>query len=168
MEYKVIYSKRKTMELKVVDCEVIVRAPLRTKKALIKSFVQNHEKWIEKRLSEQQKKQDVLSSLSENDIRALKKEARAYFKEKTARFAEIMDIQYGRITITSATKRFGSCNSLGNICFSYRLMLYPEPAREYVIVHELAHILEMNHSRRFYQIVEAILPDYKERKRLLK
>jgi predicted metal-dependent hydrolase len=47
-------------------------------------------------------------------------------------------------------------------------MLYPEPAREYVIVHELAHLLEMNHSKRFYKIIEGVLPDYKWRKSLLK
>jgi predicted metal-dependent hydrolase len=57
---------------------------------------------------------------------------------------------------------------MGNISFSYRLMLYPEPAREYVIVHELAHLLEMNHSKRFYKIIESVLPDYKWRKSLLK
>jgi predicted metal-dependent hydrolase len=47
-------------------------------------------------------------------------------------------------------------------------MLYPEAAREYVVVHELAHLVEMNHSKRFYKIIESVLPDYKERKRMLK
>ena len=47
-------------------------------------------------------------------------------------------------------------------------MLYPEAAREYVVVHELAHLVEMNHSERFYKIIEGVLPDYKARKRLLK
>ena len=79
-----------------------------------------------------------------------------------------MNLQYGRITITSAKTRFGSCSSKGNISYSYRLMLYPEEAREYVVVHELAHLLEMNHSKRFYAVVEKYLPDYKLRRRLLK
>ena len=79
-----------------------------------------------------------------------------------------MGLKYGRITITSAQKRFGSCNSNGNICFSYRLMLYPESAREYVIVHELAHLKEMNHSKAFYAIIASVLPDYKHRRKLLK
>ena len=72
------------------------------------------------------------------------------------------------MTITGAKTRFGSCSSKGNISFSYRLMMYPEPAREYVVVHELAHLVEMNHSKRFYAIVERYLPDYKERKKQLK
>ena len=79
-----------------------------------------------------------------------------------------MNLSYGRITITSAKTRFGSCSSQGNISFSYRLMLYPIEAREYVVVHELAHLLEMNHSKRFYAIVERYMPDYKERRKKLK
>ena len=168
MKYKVIFSKRKTLELRVSDGEVIVRAPLRTLKKFVSDFVEKHRSWIEKSLEEQKKKADLISGLTEKDIRRIKKEARIYLTEKTKQFSEIMNIKYGRITITSAMKRFGSCNSKGNICYSYRLMLYPETAREYVVVHELAHILEMNHSPRFYKIIEAVLPDYKERKRLLK
>jgi len=79
-----------------------------------------------------------------------------------------MNLKYGRITITSAKTRFGSCSSKGNISYSYKLMLYPEAAREYVVVHELAHLVEMNHSKRFYSLVERYLPDYKERRKLLK
>ena len=79
-----------------------------------------------------------------------------------------MGLNYGRITITSAKKRFGSCSSVGNISYSYRLMLYPEAAREYVVVHELAHLVEMNHSKKFYEVIAKILPDYKYRKKLLK
>ena len=78
-----------------------------------------------------------------------------------------MGAKYQRLTITGAKTRFGSCSSKGNISFSFRLMLYPEPAREYVVVHELAHLFEMNHSKQFYQIVEKYIPDYKERKKLL-
>jgi hypothetical protein len=97
-----------------------------------------------------------------------KKSAKAYFECKTKEYAHLMNLKYGRITITSAKTRFGSCSSKGNISYSYRLMLYPERAREYVVVHELAHLSEMNHSKRFYSIIEKILPDYKERKKALK
>ena len=79
-----------------------------------------------------------------------------------------MGLKYGRITITSAKTRFGSCSSKGRISYSYRLMLYPEAARDYVVVHELAHLVEMNHSKRFYDVIEKFMPDYKERKRMLK
>ena len=94
------------------------------------------------------------------EIKALKKSARSYLKAKTEYYANIMGLKYGRITITSAKKRFGSCSSAGNISYSYRLMMYPEAAREYVVVHELAHLLEMNHSKKFWAEVEKVLPDY--------
>ena len=96
------------------------------------------------------------------------RDAKKYLTNKTEYFANIMGIKCGRITITSAKTRFGSCSSKGNISYSYRLMLYPEAAREYVVVHELSHVCEMNHSKRFYAIIERYLPDYKERKKLLK
>ena len=79
-----------------------------------------------------------------------------------------MNLKPSRITITGARTRFGSCSSKDNLSFSYLLMLYPEAAREYVVVHELAHLSEMNHSKRFYAIIEKYMPDYKERKKLLK
>lgn len=168
MEYDVVYSSRKTLALSIVDCKLVVRAPYRFPKSKIRQEVEKHKDWIEKHLAAQQRKLDLISSLSDDDIKKLKKEARKYLTEKTAYFANLMGLKYGRISITSATKRFGSCNDRGNICFSYRLMLYPEEAREYVVVHELAHLCEMNHSERFYKIIERVLPDYKARKRLLK
>ena len=106
--------------------------------------------------------------MTDDDVKRLKKNAKVYFNDKTEYYSKLMGLKYGRITITSAQKRFGSCSSEGNICFSYRLMLYPEEAREYVIVHELAHLKEMNHSARFYKIVESVLPDYKLRRKMLK
>ena len=168
MDYKIIYSARKTLALSIVDCQLVVRAPYKTTKKRIEEAVKKHQSWIDKHIASQQKKNALTTDLTQADIKQLKKEARKYFLEKTEYFANIMGLKYGRISITSAMKRFGSCNSKGNICFSYRLMLYPEAAREYVVVHELAHLREMNHSARFYKIVEGVLPDYKARKRLLK
>ena len=102
------------------------------------------------------------------EIKALKKEAKRYLTEKCEYFASVMGLSYNRITITSAKTRFGSCSSSKNISFSYRLMLYPEPAREYVVVHELAHILEKNHSARFYALVARYLPDWQKRQAILR
>ena len=98
----------------------------------------------------------------------MRKEAKRILPIKTSYYANIMGLKYGRITITGAKTRFGSCSSKGNISFSYRLMLYPDEAIDAVVVHELAHLYEMNHSPRFYKIIETVLPDYKERKKLLK
>ena len=79
-----------------------------------------------------------------------------------------MGVRYTGLKITAAKTRFGSCNSKNSICFSLYLMSYPENAIDYVIVHELAHIKEKNHSSAFYKVVESVLPDYKDRRKLLK
>ena len=168
MDYTVIYSDRKTISLSVRGGVVTVRAPKRTPKSLIEDFVNRHRCFIEKHLTDEKKRIEKYNALTEFEIAKLKKEAGAYFLDKIEKYSKVMNLKYGRITITGAKTRFGSCSSKGNISFSYMLMLYPEPAREYVVVHELAHLKEMNHSKNFYKVIEEILPDYKERARLLK
>ncbi len=166
MQYKIIYSNRRTLAISIVDGNVVVRAPRGMSKSKIDFYVTKHESWIRKHLNRFAARKER-EEINAEDIAVLKSRARDYFVAKTSYFAKIMGINCGRITITSAQKRFGSCSSKGNICFSYRLMLYPEEAREYVIVHELAHLLELNHSPRFYRIIEKYMPDYKRRKKLL-
>lgn len=168
MDYEIIRTDRKTVAISIKDGRVILRAPKRLKDKDAEKIIREHEKWISEKLIEQRKRKEKKVELTEAQIIDLKREARAYFESKIASFSKIMNLKYGRITITSANTRFGSCSSKGNISFSYRLMLYPETAREYVIVHELAHLIEMNHSKRFYAIVERYMPDYKERRKQLK
>ena len=72
------------------------------------------------------------------------------------------------LKITTARKRYGSCSGKNSLCFSCFLMRYPEEAIDLVVVHELCHIKVKNHSRDFYALLEQYLPDYKERKKLLK
>ena len=168
MDYTLIYSDRKTISISVTGGELRVRAPRKTPKSVIDSFVKKHTEWIEKHLAKEKAREEKFNNITEEEIKNLKRNAKKYFKEKTAYFSDIMGLKYSRITITSAKTRFGSCSSKGNISYSYRLMLYPEAAREYVVVHELSHLVEMNHSKKFYAIVERVLPDYKERRRMLK
>ncbi len=168
MEYRVVYSKRKTISLCIKDCELVVRAPYGTKKQRIDSVVISHRDWIAKHLEKQRIKNEKYGQLTDENIAALKKTAKELLPQKVAYYANLMGLKYGRITITSAKTRFGSCSSKGNLSFSFRLMLYPEEAIDYVVVHELAHLVELNHSPRFYKVVENILPDYKERVKLLK
>ena len=168
MEYEIIRSERKTVAISIKNGKVILRAPKRLKDKDAEKIIKEHESWINKKLLEHQKREEKKVQLSESEIACLKREARAYFQAKTDMYSKIMNLKYGRITITSAKTRFGSCSSKGNISFSYRLMLYPEAAREYVVVHELAHLVQMNHSKKFYAIVERYMPDYKDRKKQLK
>ena len=126
MEYTLIYSDRKTISISVRGGVVTVRAPRRTPKHVIEKFILKSQNWIEKHIEKEKANIDKFASLSEDDIKRLKKEARKYLIDKTKYYAGIMGLKYGRITITSAKTRFGSCSSKGNISYSYRLMTYPE------------------------------------------
>ena len=167
MEYKIVYSKRKTVGLHIKDGELTVRAPYGVDLSFIEKLVSSKAGWIEKNIKKQSLRKSV-PDLSDDEIKRLKKEAKRYFASVCGLYAKIMNLSYNRITVTGAKTRFGSCSSKKNISFSYRLMLYPESAREYVVVHELAHLVELNHSKRFYGIIEKYMPDYKERQKLLK
>ena len=85
-----------------------------------------------------------------------------------ARYAAIMGVTPTGITVTGAKTRFGSCSYQNRLCFSWRLMAYPDEAIDYVVVHELAHIRHKNHSPAFYSFIEQVLPDYKSRIKMLK
>lgn len=168
MEYKVIYSDRRTLALSVKEGKLIVRAPRRTPDFKIKEAILAHRDWIQKHISEQAEKAKNHPEPPPEREAEMRRDARKILTAKTAYFAEKMGLKYGRITITGAKTRFGACSSKGNISYSFRLMSYPEEAIDYVVVHELSHLVEMNHSPRFYKVVESVLPDYKERRKLLK
>jgi len=84
------------------------------------------------------------------------------------RFAPLVGKAPQQVRITSAKTRWGSCSAKGGLNFSWRLLCAPPEAMDYVVVHELAHLIEFNHSSRFWAIVEGILPDYKARRQSLK
>lgn len=165
--YEVIYSLRKTVSLSVKDGRLIVRAPFGVDESKIRTIIAKHSRWVENALA----RSCALSNRvepTEDEIKELKRKAKSYLVEKTRYYAEIMGLEYGRITITSAKTRFGSCSSKKNISYSYRLMLYPERAIDYVVIHELSHLVHMNHSRNFYNYLAKFMPDYKEARNLLK
>ena len=168
MDYKVVYSGRKTISLCVKDGVLTVKAPYGTKQKRIEELITSHEAWINKHIKKQKEKNEKYGNLTDEMIAELRKAAKSILPLKVAHYAKIMGLKYGRIIITSAKTRFGSCSSKGNIAFSYRLMMYPDEAIDYVVVHELAHLKEMNHSSAFYRIIANVLPDYKERIKLLK
>ena len=168
MEYEIIYSKRRSVGIKIKDGAVVVTAPHGLDRKTIDGIVKKHSDWIYNAIEREKKKREAEPQLSDEEVKILRRSAREYFNKKCADYARIMGLEYNRITITGAKTRFGSCSSKGRISYSYRLMLYPEAARDYVVVHELAHLVEMNHSKRFYDVIEKFMPDYKERKRMLK
>lgn len=83
-------------------------------------------------------------------------------------FAPLVGVDYNRIFIKEQKTRWGSCSSLGNLNFNWKLILLDELLLDYVVVHELAHRKQMNHSPAFWAEVERVLPDYRERRKRLR
>lgn len=89
-------------------------------------------------------------------------QAKVYLPRRAAELAQQHGFQYGKITIKGQRARWGSCSSQRNLNFNWRLMLAPPAAIDYVILHELCHLTEMNHSRRFWTLVGRCCPDYQQ------
>lgn len=170
-EYRIERADRKTVQLKInPDGSLVVRAPRKYPLREIERMVEQHEAWIEKHLAmvEKRAEREQTYAQTPEQIEALYRAAQAVLPLKVAHYARLMDVMPTGIRITSATKRFGSCSGKNSLCFSYRLMMYPEEAIDYVVVHELAHIRHHNHSAAFYAFVASVMPDYKQREALLK
>ena len=164
--YTLIRSARKTVSIQLLPGgEVVVRAPNRMPKREIERVLEEKRGWIEAhlpRLPEPQPK------LTDTQLQALTRQAGEVLPEIAAHFAPMVGVDYGRITIRAQRTRWGSCSAEGNLNFNCLLMLMPDDVMEYVVVHELCHRKEMNHSARFWAEVERVLPDYRERLRWLK
>ncbi len=168
-EYRIIESARKTVCVQITqNGDVIVRVPYRYPTEKIEKIVNENSSWIEKTKLKQKENLSNYIELSSEDIKKLKKLAEKKIKEKVEYYSKLMGVKPIGVKITSAKKRFGSCNAENSLCFSYMLMLYPDEAIDYVVVHELAHIKHHNHSKAFYNCVKEHIPDYKYREKLLK
>lgn len=160
-------SKRRTLAIEITANGVVVRAPMKVSKEEIDLFFKKYEPWVEKRLPKIKEKalKNQTINLREKELRLKAKEVIPPMVEK---YSKLMGLYPNSVKITSAKTRFGSCSSKKTICFSWRLLAFPEKAIEYVVVHELAHLKYLNHSKNFYRLIENFLPDYKERIQLLK
>jgi predicted metal-dependent hydrolase len=168
--YELIRSRRRTLALEITpDCRVLVRAPMNASQASIRAFVDAHERWLRTHLEQQRQRMAAAPPPpTPADIEALKAKARAILPQKVAQWSRKTGLIPTGLKITTARKRYGSCSGKNSLCFSCFLMECPEAAIDLVVVHELCHIREKNHSPRFYALLEEILPDWKARRKLLK
>ena len=89
-------------------------------------------------------------------------------KTRVEYFANLMQLNYLKIVVMNNKRRWGACTQTGVLKFNYRIMMLPHKDIDYIIIHELTHLLEFNHSTNFYKIIESIMPDYKKQKEELK
>ncbi len=168
MEYTLIRSARKTISLQITrEGEVLVRCPNRMPRREIEAFLRSKEAWVQSHLARVQA-QPAVSRLTAEDLQALAALAREDIPQRLGRFAPLVGVDYGRVTIRSQRTRWGSCSGRGNLNFNCLLMLCPPPVRDYVVVHELCHRKELNHSPRFWAEVKRVLPEYEAQKQWLR
>ena len=164
-----VRSSRKTLAVQIrADGTVIARAPLRMPKDRILCFLSEKASWIrmqQGKMQEREKmRQQACIHLDAAQEKELRERAKSVLAQRTAYFARQIGVTYGRITVRDQKTRWGSCSQTGNLNFNFRLILAPSEVLDYVVVHELCHRRQMNHSAQFWQEVAQVLPDYRKRK----
>lgn len=171
---RIIFSKRRTLSLSVTkDAEFIVQAPLKLAENRIIEFIKLKEKWILTKLYEVKKRLEIKKvepeiKLGKKEIADLKKQARISILERLESYSRIMNLTYKKFRLSGAKSRWGSCSGKNTISINWRLVLAPPEVLDYVIIHELAHIAEKNHSPRFWKWVASFDLEFKSHKKWLK
>ena len=164
IEITVIKSARKTIAIQIKpDGKVYVRAPFDMTNSEVRDFVNEKTDWIKKnlkKLDDIEQKSSSAVPLTQNEINELKQKALLCIPQKIEHFADLIGVRHGKITIRNQKTCWGSCSKNGNISINCLIMLMPDEVIDYIIVHELCHLKEMNHSKSFWREVERIIPDY--------
>ncbi|MBR0510802.1 MAG: M48 family metallopeptidase [Clostridia bacterium] len=163
-EYQLIRSDRKTVGLQIKkDGSLVVRAPYGVSEREIERLVREKRDWIEKhrtKIEETRAQTENVQPLTYEELQTLAERALAYIPQRVRYYAPKVGVTYGRITIRNQKSRWGSCSAKGNLNFNCLLMLTPPEVIDSVVVHELCHRKEMNHSPRFYAEVRRVFPEY--------
>ena len=163
--YTLVRSSRKTLSIQITpQGQVILRCPNRMAKREAEAFLESKLSWIEKHLSAC----PPAVPLTADELDWLTEAAKEDIPLRVSRLAALVGVTYGRITIRSQHTRWGSCSAKGNLNFNCLLFLCPEAVRDYVVIHELCHRKQLNHSPAFWAEVERCCPDYRSHKKWLK
>lgn len=169
LTYNLVRSKRKTLAIHIKpDGTLEVRAPLTLPQQRIDAFVKEKQGWIEQASARVMQRNANRIAYTPEEIAAYKKEARNTLKSRLDEISEMTGLAYSGFRLSSARTNWGSCSGKNSINLSWRLMLLQPGLRDYVILHELCHTKEHNHSQRFWALVGSFMPDYKERRKILK
>ena len=172
IEYRVIRSNRRSVSIVIAaDADPVVRSPVRMTDRAIAEFVASKQDWIVKHMEKMRQraaKRAAAHSFSEEERKELIRKALKIIPDRVAHFAPIVGVTYGKITVRDQKTIWGSCSTKGNLNFNYMLAALPDEAVDYIVVHELCHRKEMNHSPKFWAEVEKVIPDYKRIRKWLK
>jgi predicted metal-dependent hydrolase len=169
MEYKVevIKSLRRSVVLTVKNGRIIVKAPVGFSDRKIKAFLDTKRSWIDKRLKEFEESKNV-PKLTSEEIEKLRNETYNIVNDFADKYSKIIGVSFNKITVKKQRSIWGSCSTKRNLNFNLLLSLMPKEIIEYVVIHELCHLKEMNHSNKFWRLVKTYCKNCEYCKKWLK
>lgn len=172
---KISYTLRKSkrarrMRLAVYcDGAIVLTTPFDLKENIAEKFVREKSKWLLSKLSFfKQFEGQAIARYSREDYLKYKEEAYILAENRINHFNKIYKFKYNKVNVKNQKTRWGSCSKKGNLNFNYKIALLPASVSDYIIVHELCHLKEFNHSKRFWKLIEKAIPDYRDIKNELK
>jgi predicted metal-dependent hydrolase len=138
---------------------VVLTVPKRASIRHAEEFLKTHFVWVAEQAKKLAGKESVLSRTDTREYRRRRTEAESFIRDKVTKWNDHYGFHHGRISIRDQKTRWGSCSKKGNLSFSWKLLLLPERMADYVVVHELCHLKEFNHSSRFWALVAQTIPD---------
>ena len=149
--------------------QVLMTVPRRVSMATAKLFIKKHLSWVQQKIEANQVHQSLLPrTQGVVTIHRYRARARALITKKVRELNQHYQFHVGKISVRNQQSRWGSCSRQGNLNFNFRLLFLEEALLNYVVVHELCHLQEMNHSKKFWQLVETTIPNFKERRQALR
>lgn len=146
---------------------VVLTVPQTATHGVIQEFLRSRARWLADAVKRMMQFK-ALPVSGRRDYLKYKEEARVFVRERVEYWNQFYRFEHGRIAIKNTKRTWGSCSAKGNLNFSFRLLFLPRELADYVVVHELSHLKEHNHSRAFWALVAVTLPNYKELRRELK
>ncbi|MCX6757695.1 MAG: M48 family metallopeptidase [Candidatus Nomurabacteria bacterium] len=149
-----------------MDGSVVVTKSLHVSARAVEELVEKRKDWILEKIAEMAKRpKKILAHFSVKEYKEFKELARVLVNERLKVLNQKYKFEIGSIAIRNQKTRWGSCSGKKNLNFNYKLFFLPPELADYIIVHELCHLKEMNHSKRFWDLVALQVPDHKEKRR---
>ena len=166
ISYNIRESKRAKRVRLVVSCDagVSVVTPKGFDRRLVDNFISEKQAWIKEKIEKfkSRKKIELPKDIVQGNYNTCKARAKKMICERVEHYNSFYNFKYNRIAIRRQSTRWGSCSGKKNLNFNYKLLFLPQEMADYVVVHELCHLQEMNHSKRFWDLVAKVFPNFKE------
>jgi len=165
------YSRSRHLRISIhEDGKVLVTAPKWASKKAINEFVLEHTYWIEEQLKvfKNKKTLDKLGQRALPGLHAVRARTKKLVLERLRLYNKHYKLHFNRVVIRNQRSRWGSCSAQKHLNFNYKLFFLPPELLDYVVVHELCHLQELNHSHKFWALVGETIPNYQERKKQLR